>query len=263
MIATITAEDFWNWDSTNSFTQEELLGHLHRASTRAVASSIQALAEEYGDQISKPLWTAVFVLNTGKNYYEDEEGRISIDASRALTLSAGLTENLVEVTYDYNPYHDTVVVADDGLYWMLRTMYDREESVDQEAFSQFGAELEHYMEEQFSRYRSGESGDFPYELAGYEATNFQMTGTYDDIIPGVTVVVYDFDYAIIPEDPRSYTFLDGGSYLDSQLRIRGFDRESQCFVALYRNGVLEETQFRSGVWEVIAEAAEADVFPAE
>ena len=263
LIATITAEDFWNWDSTNSFTQEELLGHLHRASTRAVASSIQAPAEEYGNQISKPLWTAVFVLNTGKNYYEDEEGRISIDASRALTLSAGLTENLVEVTYDYNPYHDTVVVADDGLYWMLRTMYDREESVDQEAFSQFGAELEHHMEEQFSRYRSGESGDFPYELAGYEATNFQMTGTYDDIIPGVTVVVYDFDYAIIPEDPRSYTFLDGGSYLDSQLRIRGFDRESQCFVALYRNGVLEETQFRSGVWEVIAEAAEADVFPAE
>lgn len=234
VISSLTAADI-TYISYNTYegtmTAETLAAALNRASGRAVDGA--SISAGFTESVY-PIWSLTLYLEGGPDSWSSED--------RHLDLGAGLTENLVEITYSDSPYYDKVVVEDSDLYWMLRRSSDREEVVDQGALTPaFQTILNSHMEETLENFRSYDTEEPGAGYSGYELTRFEHLTTNYDAVPGTRIEVYIFDYALTMERPE-HMFWVGGNYMDSQLRMRGFDNICY-FAAYYQGGELVHTHF--------------------
>lgn len=78
-------------------------------------------------------------------------------------------------------------------------------------------------------------------FTGYELTRFDSIWDYEEEGDGSKVILYDFDYALLPKNLENITWA-GGMYLDSELRVQGINGGGQ-FAVKYLNGDVVSTAF--------------------
>lgn len=205
--------------------------------TEALRGAAELLTEKqnpYPDSsINSDLWSITAFLEGGPSFIWNEDANLS--------LHAGLTEDLVAISYRSGEQHGRVAVEDEVLYWLLRRAYDDPDAaVDQDALELYREPLEARMAEKLESFRT-------YDLenkagySGYEVVDLQQIRSYDDLLEGVTVELYYFDYTLTMEHPE-HMFWVGGNFLDSALRMRGFDMEPYL-AAYWEDGKLVHTCF--------------------
>ena len=232
VMAGITASDITHINYGDNTTPEALALELRKAATHVEEGGLDSLAWASEDALYFPIWTMAVELAVP-------------DGFGALLLQAGLSDSLVEVTYVANGRGDirnSVVVNSYGLHTIVSQIYDREQTVDQEALDRYSRYLNRRMAhtltslQEIDRTASHTAGYY-----NYDVTEFTQVGVYDDAVEGMTVEVYAFDYAIAMERPE-YMFWVGGNYMDSAHRMRGYSIDTY-FAAYYQNGELEATRF--------------------
>ena len=232
VIAGITAEDITRIDYSDNTTPEELALELRKAASHVKEGGLDSLAWASEDALYFPIWTMAVELDAA-------------DGFGALLLRAGLSAHMVEVTYVANGRGDirnSVVVNSYGLHTIVSQIYDREQAVDQDALDRYSRYLNRRMAQTLNSLQEIDSAAS--HAAGYyncEVTEFEEIGTYDDVVPGMIVEVYAFDYAVEMEHPE-YMFWVGGNYMDSAHRMRGYSIDTY-FAAYYQDGELEATRF--------------------
>lgn len=146
---------------------------------------------------------------------------------RKMAIRCGLTENVVLVdSYDASA-RDKGYFEDETLYDLVRHCRDYDEVVDQAAYAAFKSELDAKMQRTLDTYATN-----PGEFHAYQLTRFTRLWQYatED---GNRAEVYQFDYALIPDKPLEIGWA-GGVYLDSQLRVQGFNDVGKV-VARYKD----------------------------
>lgn len=144
-----------------------------------------------------------------------------------MDVRCGLTENVVLVaSYDASA-RDEGYFEDETLYDLVRHCRDYDEVVDQAAYAAFKSELDGAMQQTLDTYATN-----PGEFHAYQLTRFTKLWQYatED---GNRAEVYQFDYALIPDKPLEIGWA-GGVYLDSQLRMQGFNDAGKV-VARYKD----------------------------
>lgn len=144
-----------------------------------------------------------------------------------MDVRCGLTENMVLVTsYDASA-RDGGYFEDETLYDLVRHCRDYDEVVDQTAYAAFKSKLDARMQRTLDTYATN-----PGEFHAYQLTRFTKLWQYatED---GNRAEVYQFDYALIPDKPLEIGWA-GGVYLDSQLRMQGFNDAGKV-VARYKD----------------------------
>ena len=139
-----------------------------------------------------------------------------------MDVRCGLTENVVLVaSYDASA-RDEGYFEDETLYDLVRHCRDYDEVVDQAAYAAFKSELDARMQRTLDTYATN-----PGEFHAYQLTRFTKLWQYatED---GNRAEVYQFDYALIPDKPLEIGWA-GGVYLDSQLRMQGFNDSLRSF----------------------------------
>lgn len=144
-----------------------------------------------------------------------------------MDVCCGLTENVVLVSSYDDAARDGGYFEDETLYDLVRHCRDYDEVVDQAAYAAFKAELDGAMQWTLDTY-AGNPGEFH----AYQLTRFTRIWQYatED---GNRAEVYQFDYALIPDKPLEIEWA-GGVYLDSQLRVQGFNNAGKV-VARYKD----------------------------
>lgn len=149
-------------------------------------------------------------------------------------LRCGLEENVVEVALCKQGQRSAALFRSEALYDLVRHKRDYGEVVDQAAFDRFAPILTGQMDTHFA-YMSGFEG-----YKGYELTRFNRVWRYS-LGNGGEVELYDFDYALLPQDVERVTWA-GGMYLDSKLRVQGHNGGGQ-FAVRYQDGQVIKTAF--------------------
>lgn len=144
-----------------------------------------------------------------------------------LYVKCGLAENVVWVR-DKNGGEG--YFKDETLYELVRHCRDYDEVIDQAAYARFKPQVDAVMQQALDDYATS-----PGEFHAYQLTNFSPVWTYatDD---GNRAEWYSFDFALIPDRPE-VDFWAGGIYMDSQLRVRGFN-DCGNVVARYQGDTL-------------------------
>ena len=144
-----------------------------------------------------------------------------------LYVKCGLAENVVWVG-DKNGGEG--YFKDETLYELVRHCRDYDEVIDQAAYTRFKPQVDAVMQQALDDYATS-----PGEFHAYQLTNFSPVWTYatDD---GNRAEWYSFDFALIPDGPE-VDFWAGGIYMDSQLRVRGFN-DCGNVVARYQGDTL-------------------------
>ena len=143
-------------------------------------------------------------------------------------LYAGLEENIVEISTGENLPQGPIWVESKELYSIVRHSSDYEEIVDEAAFARFKTILTDQMDRTLVS-MSENLGDY----TSYELTRFNRIWRYEN--PGGSIVeLYDFNYALLPETIESIVWA-GGMYLDSQLRVQGFNHGGPLAVSYVGN----------------------------
>ena len=232
VMAGITAEDILYID--NDLGEPEAVA----AVLNEAAEHVIAAPEEEGDTF----WEATIYLSGGPDGFGTDD--------RNLWLQAHLPENIVSVRYRDKPFSHTVYVEDEALYTLLRDIHNYEGTVDTAAAERYADPLNAHMEDMLSSFQETDAervnwADPPGEMAeytGYVLLDFQEEAVYDDLLPGQTIHLYRFDYAITMEHPENM-FWVGGNFLDGQLRMRGMDIYTYFAAALDESGELMDTRF--------------------
>ena len=146
-------------------------------------------------------------------------------------LYAGLEENIVEISTGENLPRGPIWVESAELYSFVRHSSDYEEIIDEAAFAQFETILRSQMDKMLVS-MSASLGDY----TGYELTRFNRIWRYETQ-SGSIVELYDFNYALLPETIESIVWA-GGMYLDSQLRVQGFNHGGPLAVKYDGNRVV-------------------------
>ena len=116
---------------------------------------------------------------------------------------------------------------DKTLYDLVRYSRDYAETVDQASYEEFKPQIDAVMQRTLDTYATN-----PGEFHAYQLTRFTKLWQYatED---GNRAEVYQFDYALIPDKPLEIGWA-GGVYLDSQLRMQGFNDAGKV-VARYKD----------------------------
>lgn len=165
---------------------------------------------------------------------------------QSVALDAGLTENLVWVTCRgevegadqyLRPYDFTVLVEDEALYWLVRRSCDYPERIERGLVSPMYEAVIGKMEETLESMQGNDPGA---GYNGYELTQFYSLASFDDIVPDAEVRLYVHRFAMTMERPERAQFY-GGMYLDSQMRMDGWNIGLLCTVS--RGGSLEQCRY--------------------
>ncbi len=144
------------------------------------------------------------------------------------------TENLVKVWYGKAGVYDVASFNDEALYQLILHKDDRDRRIDEEDYEQFKEILTAQMEFNYNGWK-----DSPGNITGYELLEFYHAGSYEE--DGITVEIYNFDYALLPEKPEEI-MLVGGISFDSQFRLINFNGGGLLAVR-YRNGEMAAYKF--------------------
>lgn len=233
LLRSLQPEDLLYLEETTDLTAEELAPALAAAAETGWAQPPENAPEE-GD-ILDGCWTVTAWLEGGPEIWSSQDAH--------LTLSAGLPEGWVSVTYRNGIYFDGGYLEDADLYWLIRNAWDREGTVDQEALAAYWDSLSERMESRLRELQMNSSSPSPAGYDGYEVTEFHLLGAHEDVTPGVDAELYAFDYGITMADPAGM-FWVGGNYLDGRLRMRSYDY-ARYFVVYRRDGEVVRTLFLS------------------
>ena len=118
----------------------------------------------------------------------------------------------------------------DTLYDLVRHAQADDAVINYTAYETFRTQLDAAMQRTLDGMSDAPGGVYAYQLVCFDLTWQYDTGD------GSRAEVYQFDYALLAENPAEIT-MAGGMYLDSQQRLRGF---SNCgnVVARYRDDTL-------------------------
>jgi len=131
-----------------------------------------------------------------------------------LTLTCGLTENLVRVNLSKGMQHASAYFENEELYRIVRGIYDYTEYVDEENFSKYADILKAEMDSYLDMIAPN-----PGKVTGCDLTRFSEVFHYEH--DNAVITLYDFRFAFPMAEP-SGVGLAGGMYIDSQLRIQAF-----------------------------------------
>lgn len=157
-----------------------------------------------------------------------------------LSISCGLTENVVEVVVRKGQQENSAYFEDAVLYQLVRHSRDYEEIIDADAYEQVKEELTMKMVSTVEQMKEN-----PLEATGYELTQLEkiLDFTANEF---ETLKLYRYRYAITVAHPERDGWA-GGMYLDSELRVQdGYHWAG--YVALLENsgsGVVEKLWYDS------------------
>ena len=212
----------------SAYTSAELAAHIQSAADR--------LPDRAGSEGSFYWQLSVHLPATPKKGEGQE--RIAIRASVN-------EESLLEVTYRSKDQVTLSFLAEDSeLYWFIRGAYRTENVIDEAAMAPYRDLLEAELQVELVR-----SAGWPQPASGYEILSFQQVDSFHQ--DGADYTVYHWDAAFLSEDPMM-AGMAGGMWLDDQLRIRGYVRNTELCIRTV-NG---ETDY--GLWGVYDDWAPID-----
>lgn len=211
-MKSVQAADFKNPDEFGNITAQQLAAALNRAAL----SPADSVPEPFVDQ-----WNI---------YWAYLEGEGTSNKDLHFRIFCGLEENIVSVSLRKGQDSDSAYFEDETLYELIRHKQDYEEIVDTDAYNRFESILKQQMNSTYAIMKE----ENPDILLGYELTRFNKVLSFVDEGTGDTVELYDFDYALLTDAPENICWA-GGMYLDSKLRVQGFNGGGQ-FAVKYRSG---------------------------
>lgn len=195
-------------ESLGNVYADELADALNHAAEHQISSK-EAEAKGYNPE-AHAFWEA-------KAY---TQGYIETGITREhmrFELACGLSKNVVEVTYGKHGSYSTGYFEDETLYDLIRyENRNRMELIDEEAFEAHEEVLIAQMEHTLTVMSESQPSIYDYELVKFYPV---YEYTEDD---GSRVVLYDFDYGLLTDEPQNILFA-GGMRFDGYLRLRGLN----------------------------------------
>lgn len=207
-MSEVKPSDFVNSGDLGNVSAKKLAGALRRA---AKEDKILALsdAEAMGETDVKWFWELIPAIEG-----DPETGIVGSDMH--FRIRCGLMENIVEISFGQAGAYDTVKLEDEDLYQLVRCSKDYKTVVKKSPYKQYKEYLIPQMEKALES-TTADLGTF----SGYKVTRFVKVWDYKDN-DGSTVKLYDFKFALLPEEPEKLV-MTGGMYLDSKARLHGLD----------------------------------------
>lgn len=207
-MSEVKPSDFVNSGDLGNVSAKKLAGALRRA---AKEDKILALsdAEAMGETDVKWFWELIPAIEG-----DPETGIVGSDMH--FRIRCGLMENIVEISFGQAGAYDTVKLEDEDLYQLVRCSKDYKTVVKKSPYKKYKEYLIPQMEKALES-TTADLGTF----SGYKVTRFVKVWDYKDN-DGSTVKLYDFKFALLPEEPEKLV-MTGGMYLDSKARLHGLD----------------------------------------
>ena len=207
-MSEVRSSDFVNSGDLGNVSAKKLAGALRRA---AKEDKILALsdAEAMGETDVKWFWELIPAIEG-----DPETGIVGSDMH--FRIRCGLMENIVEISFGQAGAYDTVKLEDEDLYQLVRCSKDSKIVVKKSPYKKYKKYLIPQMEKALES-TTADLGTF----SGYKVTRFVKVWDYKDN-DGSTVKLYDFKFALLPEEPEKLV-MTGGMYLDSKARLHGLD----------------------------------------
>jgi len=198
VLSALTVEDF---SVSSPFFEGDKAGLLS-ALQRAVEHPVDPEAYEWG-------YIGIWYIDISLSRASGESGRPS-----SLYLNAGLTENLVEIDL-YGGNWPSLWVDDPELYQLVRTVNDVDYQIDREALAAYREAVDAYLVAtddwaNWEEYGWAEPRVYTHELDGF--------GLVDQSHALNAQVYFIADVYVTDPPEKAVVYLDGGCYLDSQLR---------------------------------------------
>ena len=222
----IKSSNFINPSELGNVSPKKLASALRRA---AKEDKLLALsdAEALGETDTKWFWEIVPAIEG-----DPQNGITGNDMH--FRIRCGLTENIVEIAFGQAGAYDTVKLEDEDLYNLIRRSKDYKIVVKKGAYNKY----KEYLIPQIQKTLDSTTADFG-SITDYKVTRFVKVWDYKDG-DGSTVKLYDFKYALIPDEPEKLV-IAGRMYLDSKARIHGVDAGQ--FAVREKNGKIVSTAF--------------------
>ena len=238
----IKSSNFINPSELGNVSPKKLASALRRA---AKEDKLLALsdAEALGETDTKWFWEIVPAIEG-----DPQNGITGNDMH--FRIRCGLTENIVEIAFGQAGAYDTVKLEDEDLYNLIRRSKDYKIVVKKGAYNKY----KEYLIPQIQKTLDSTTADFG-SITDYKVTRFVKVWDYKDG-DGSTVKLYDFKYALIPDEPEKLV-IAGGMYLDSKARIHGVDAGQ--FAVREKNGKIVSTAFMGSDFYYSPDA-ESEVF---
>ncbi len=207
-MSEVRSSDFVNSGDLGNVSAKKLAAALRRA---AKEDKILALsdAEAMGETDVKWFWELIPAIEG-----DPETGIVGSDMH--FRIRCGLMENIVEISFGQAGAYDTVKLEDEDLYQLVRCSKDSKIVVKKSPYKKYKKYLIPQMEKALES-TTADLGTF----SGYKVTRFVKVWDYKDN-DGSTVKLYDFKFALLPEEPEKLV-MAGGMYLDSKARLHGIN----------------------------------------
>ena len=226
MLKTLEASQFTCMEGAGNISAEEFVAVLKNAA--AGEYTLEENVEDGYDPAAGYCWSL-------EAYFEGDPETTGISWNDShLRAECYFTENLVKVWYGKAGAYEVATFNDEDLYQLILHKGDREHRIDEDDYEKFKDILTEQMELNYYRWK-----DSPGNITGYELLEFYNLGSYEE--DGAVVELYDFDYALIPENPEKI-ILVGGIGFDSQFRLINFNGGGQLAVR-YRDGEMTAHNF--------------------
>ena len=226
MLNTLDGSRFTYMEGAGNISAEDFVSALKKAA--ADGYTLEEGVEDGYDPTARYCWSL-------EAYFEGDLETTGISWNDLhIRAECYFTENLVKVWYGKAGAYDVATFNDESLYQLILHKGDRELRIDEEDYEKFKDILTGQMELNYNRWI-----DSPGNIIGYELLEFYNLGSYEE--DGTVVELYDFDYALIPENPEEI-ILVGGIGFDSQFRLINFNGGGQLAVR-YRDGEMTAYNF--------------------
>ena len=226
MLKTLDASQFTCMDGAGNISAEDFVSTLKNAA--AGGYTLEENVENGYDPTAGYCWSL-------EAYFEGDLETTGLSWNDLhIRAECYFTENLVKVWYGKAGAYDVATFNDESLYQLILHKDDREHRIDEDDYEKLKDILTEQMELNYNRWK-----DSPGNITGYELLEFYHVGSYEE--DGAVVELYDFDYALIPENPEKI-MLVGGIGFDSQFRLINFNGGGQLAVR-YRNGEMTAHNF--------------------
>lgn len=222
----VKSSDFINPGEIGNISAKKLAGALRRAAKEDKMLALSD-AEAFGETDTKWFWEIIPAIEG------DPENGISGNDMH-FRIRCGLTENIVEISFGQAGAYDTVKLEDEELYQLVRSSKDYKTEVKKGAYNKY----KHLLIPQMKKALESTTADLG-TFSGYKVTRFVKVWDYKDN-DGSTVKLYDFKYALLPEEPEKLV-ITGGMYLDSKSRLQGLDAGQ--FAVREKNGKIISSAF--------------------
>ena len=238
----IKASDFSNPEELGNVSAKKLAAALRHA---AKEDKLLALSDEeaFGETDTKWFWEIIPAIEG-----DPETGIRGNDMH--FRIRCGLAENIVEISFGQAGAYDTIKLEDEALYDLVRSSNDYKIVVKKGAYNKY----KHLLVPQMEKALESTTADLG-TFSGYKVTRFVKVWDYNDN-DGSTVKLYDFKYALLPEEPEKIV-LTGGMYLDSKMRLHGV--EAGQFAVREKNGEIISGAFMGNDFYYSPDA-ESEVF---